>query len=95
MYDQKYTYTIKASTYQLPDIVVTQKHLSLDMVKRISRILVKGFKDVCVTIDQTGEVVFSQYRAEPYYRAEFTPGECICEMERILDNGDDYYGDED
>lgn len=89
------TFTIRAFTRQFPQIDFKQDKLTLKFSKLIAEVLMSGFRDIDITDDQTGEVVFSHYASGPFWDETRTPGDCLREVERMLENGEDYYNEDD
>lgn len=89
------TFTIRAFTRQFPQIEFKQDKLPPKFSKLIAGVLMSGFRDIDITDDQTGEVVFSHYVSGPFWNERQTPADCLREVERMLENGEDYYADDD
>lgn len=78
------TFTIKANNGQSPLIEITYAAPSYMRMHACVKILQRGFRDIQVTCDQTGEIYLTLYKCSEMFKPETSPANALLELEEFL-----------
>ena len=83
-------YTIDANTCSLPPVNYTMRVKSPEHALAIANILVEGFNSVKIIDNETGEVMFSVYGSDSFFKL-FDMSSIITTPETAFQNAMQYY----
>jgi hypothetical protein len=80
-------FSVTANSCEATDVSVIFKDMDIHKAKMVAEILEKGFRDVDVTNQETGEVIYRHYVGSEYFKPYWHGyGEAIANAEYALAN---------
>jgi hypothetical protein len=78
------TYSVSADNCNSPKITYEVKNLSAKSALFLANHLAEGFRDVRVSCEQTGEVMFNIYYNDDFRKPSMTELECLATAQPIF-----------